>query len=297
MLFEHRGIFSKVYKEIIRIHPLPDYLVPPGTKKEDTLKQLMFYHYSNENAPIDIQEKGRQNLDNQIKQSLIVQHVVSTLKESNSINTKICFGKVQKYDSKTQNLQERFAVLNKMQFFYYSNEETYKINTDNYIVKVELADITLVNQFVNKYKSSEGEIRESFELDVYTNMCYKLKKALGARVFKFIIPSYDELQKWFVALDIVRLNANYVNCVSKYGGLSLPFCDVQVEKDQDILAEEQYIKRLAEQKKPKDADKGKAYNTKINEIKGLFANAIGKFYSQILVKTDVRKKFARLKDS
>lgn len=37
MLFEHRDIFCKIYKEIIRIHPLPDYLVPPGGKKEDAL--------------------------------------------------------------------------------------------------------------------------------------------------------------------------------------------------------------------------------------------------------------------
>lgn len=128
-------------------------------------------------------------------------------------------------------------------------------------------------------------------------MCYKLKKALGPRVFKFIIPSYDELQKWFVAIDIVRLNANYINAVAKYGDLSLPFVDTKVEKDDTAIEEEQYIKRLGDQKKPSDTDKGKAYNTKINNIKELFANAIGKFYNQLLCKTDVNAKFARLKDN
>ena len=297
MLFEHRDIFCKIYKEIIRIHPLPDYLVPQGGKKEDALMQLMFYQYRNENLADEIKNEGEKKLGNQIKQSLIVQHISSSLKESNSTNTRLCFGKVQKYDSKTSALQDRFAVLNKLQFFYYSNEETYKISTENYITKVELGDITMVNQFVNNYKTVDGENVVSYEQDIYTNMCYKLKKALGPRVFKFIIPSYDELQKWFVAIDIVRLNANYINAVAKYGDLSLPFVDVIVEKDHTAIEEEQYIKRLGDQKKPSDADKGKEYNTKINNIKELFANAIGKFYNQLLCKTDVKKKFARLKDN
>ena len=123
----------------------------------------MFYQYRNENLADEIKNEGEKKLGNQIKQSLIVQHISSSLKESNSTNTRLCSGKVQKYDSKTSALQDRFAVLNKLQFFYYSNEETYKISTENYITKVELGDITMVNQFVNNYKTVDGENVVSYE--------------------------------------------------------------------------------------------------------------------------------------
>lgn len=81
-------------------------------------------------------------------------------------------------------------MLTQEAFFYYNNEESYENSTENFIVKIELGDITLVNQFVNKTKNLDGETVESYELDIYSNLCYKIKKILGPRVFKFTVPSY-----------------------------------------------------------------------------------------------------------
>jgi hypothetical protein len=191
MLFSQRSLLSKIYNQILRVNPLPDYLVPEGPNKEENIRHLMFYHFDSEYLGTDLNmTKRKDQMMNEIKQSLTVQQVVSALQESRCTTNRVCSGKVQKFDTKTRQLSERFAVLTQEAFFYYNNEESYENSTENFIVKIELGDITLVNQFVNKTKNLDGETVESYELDIYSNLCYKIKKILGPRVFKFTVPSY-----------------------------------------------------------------------------------------------------------
>jgi hypothetical protein len=103
MLFSQRSLLSKIYNQILRVNPLPDYLVPEGPNKEENIRHLMFYHFDSEYLGTDLNmAKRKDQMMNEIKQSLTVQQVVSALQESRCTTNRVCSGKVQKFDTKTR---------------------------------------------------------------------------------------------------------------------------------------------------------------------------------------------------
>jgi hypothetical protein len=68
----------------------------------------------------------------------------------------------------------------------------------------------------------------------------------------FFLKTIDELQRWFVCLDLTKLNASYLNCTKKYGNIKLSFVkEVKIDSE-SMNARDEYIKKLSGVKKSKE---------------------------------------------
>ena len=186
------------------------------------------------NKNINETQNGNLNINN--LKTLIVQRVsakIGSIKVNDDKKNMIKAGYIFKKSDGKLTWENRYLVLTTNRVVYYYNEEDYKSNNKSPLGIFYLQNIFSVNLLTDGYIGGKKNI---FSISV--REWIKKGNFMAQRIYYLSIEDREELYKWVIAFNVLKIKAFYDNYRNNFGYIKFPLYDTT--KNENITKIKKY---------------------------------------------------------